>query len=340
MPDTMRRIVLASRPDAAPVPDNFRLEETAMPTPGEGEVLVKVEYMSLDPYMRGRMSAAKSYSAPVEIGETMTAGAVGEVIASNSADFAPGDKVLGMFGWADHGCLPASQLRKLDPSHGPITTALGILGMPGITAWHGLNKIGQPKAGETLVVAAATGPVGSLVGQLAKAKGLRVVGIAGGPEKCKLATETFGFDACLDHRAYEDAKALSAALQDACPDGIDIYYENVGGKVLAAVLENMNAFGRIPVCGMIAWYNGAGADDMPLAAAWRSILTKFLTVQGFIIFNHYDTFPQFIEEVGPKVGAGELRYLEDVAEGLENAPETFISMLKGGNTGKQIVKIA
>ena len=286
MSNTMRRIVLASRPSAAPEPANFRLEEVALPEPGPGEVLVKVEYMSLDPYMRGRMSAAKSYATPVEIGDTMTAGAVGEVIASNCPDFAPGDKVLGMFGWADHGCLPANQLRKLDPGHGPISTALGVLGMPGITAWYGLNFIGQPKAGETLVVAAATGPVGSMVGQLAKAKGLRVVGIAGGAEKCTLAVDTFGFDACLDHRAYPDAASLSAALKEACPDGIDIYYENVGGKVLAAVLENMNPFGRIPVCGMIAWYNGASADDMPLAGAWRSILTNFLHVEGFIIFNH------------------------------------------------------
>lgn len=340
MSDTMRRIVLASRPSAAPEAANFRLETVPMPTLGPGEVLVKVEYMSLDPYMRGRMSAAKSYATPVEIGETMTAGAVGEVIASQSDDFKPGDKVLGMFGWADHGCLPADQLRKLDPAHGPISTALGVLGMPGITAWHGLNVIGQPKAGETLVVAAATGPVGSMVGQLAKAKGLRVVGIAGGPEKCKLAVETFGFDACLDHRAYGDAAALSAALARECPDGIDIYFENVGGKVLGAVLPLMNAFGRIPVCGMIAWYNGAQPDDMPLAGAWRSILTNFLTVQGFIIFNHYDTFPRFVAEVGPKVAAGEIRYLEDVAVGLENAPEAFMAMLKGGNTGKQIVKIS
>ncbi|WP_428928427.1 NADP-dependent oxidoreductase [Marinibacterium sp. SX1] len=340
MTDTMRRIVLASRPEAAPVAENFRLEEVALPEPEDGEVLVRVEYMSLDPYMRGRMSASKSYATPVEIGETMTAGAVGEVIASRHPDFAPGDKALGMFGWADHGCLPGKQLRKLDPAHGPITTALGVLGMPGITAWYGFNAIGQPKPGETLVVAAATGPVGSMVGQLAKAKGLRVVGIAGGPEKCRLATETFGFDACIDHRAHGDAASLSAALKEACPDGIDIYYENVGGKVLAAVLENMNPFGRIPVCGMIAWYNGASDDDMPLAAAWRSVLTNFLHVEGFIIFNHYDRFGEFVAEVGPKVGAGEIRYLEDVAEGLENAPAAFMAMLTGGNTGKQIVKVS
>lgn len=339
MSETLRRIVLASRPEGAPEADNFRLEDVPMPVPADGEVLVKVDYMSLDPYMRGRMSAGPSYAKAVEIGETMTAGAVGEVIASNSAGFEVGDTVLGMFGWADHGCLPADQLRKIDPSHGPVSTALGVLGMPGITAWHGLNVIGQPKSGETLVVAAATGPVGSMVGQLAKAKGLRVVGVAGGPEKCRLATETFGFDACLDHRAYADAAGLRAALADACPDGIDIYFENVGGMVLTAVVPLMNPFGRIPVCGMIAWYNGETSDDMPLAQVWRSILTKFLHVQGFIIFNHYDTFPNFIAEVGPKVASGEIKYLEDVAAGLENAPDAFMSLLKGGNTGKQVVKI-
>lgn len=340
MSDTMRRIALASRPKAAPTPDNFRLEEVAMPTPGEGEVLVKVAYMSLDPYMRGRMSAAKSYAAPVEIGDTMECACVGEVIASNSDDLKVGDTVMGRFGWATHGVQPAAACTKIDPDVAPISTALGVLGMPGITGWHGFNKIGKPKAGETLVVAAATGPVGSIVGQLAKAKGLRVVGIAGGPEKCKIATDTFGFDACIDHRAYDDAASLSAALAEACPDGIDIYFENVGGKVLAAVMDNMNTFGRIPLCGMIAWYNGLSDDDMPLAAAWRTILTKFLTVEGFIIFNHWNEMPEFQAEVAPMVGSGQIKYLEDVTEGLENAPEAFIAMLKGGNTGKTLVKVS
>ncbi|MGV6850450.1 MAG: zinc-binding dehydrogenase, partial [Marinibacterium sp.] len=199
--------------------------------------------------------------------------------------------------------------------------------------------IGKPNAGETLVVAAATGPVGSMVGQLAKARGLRAVGIAGGAEKCAIATETFGFDACIDHRAYTDARALRTALARACPDGIDIYFENVGGKVLESVMPLMNPFGRIPLCGMVAWYNGAGADDMPLAAAWRTILTKFLTVQGFIIFNHWDEYPEFLAEVAPKVASGEIRYLEDIADGLDAAPAAFMAMLKGGNTGKQLVRI-
>lgn len=268
MSEKMQQIVLASRPDGAPVAENFRLESAAPPQPGEGEVLVKLHYMSLDPYMRGRMDDAKSYAAPVPIGGRMEAGGVGEVIASNSPHFEVGDFAFGMFGWASHGCLPAKELRKLDPKMGPITAALGVLGMPGFTGWHGLSAYGRPQAGETLVVAAATGPVGSMVGQLAKQAGLRVIGIAGGADKCKLAVETFGFDACLDHRAYADARGLRADLKEACPKGIDIYFENVGGKVLEAVLPMMNPHGRIPVCGMISWYNagglGAGATDVGL----------------------------------------------------------------------------
>ncbi|MBY6055638.1 NADP-dependent oxidoreductase [Leisingera daeponensis] len=338
MPDQMQRVVLASRPEAQASEENFRLETVDLPRPGAGEVLVKVHYMSLDPYMRGRMNAGKSYAPPVEIGETMTAGGVGEVIASNSPDYQPGDFALGMFGWASHACAQASEIRKLDPEMAPLTTALGVLGMPGFTAWHGLDAYGRPQAGETLVVAAATGPVGSMVGQLAKQKGLRVVGIAGGADKCKLAVDTFGFDACLDHRALNSAEALSAALAAACPDGIDIYYENVGGKVLEAVLPLMNNFGRIPVCGMIAWYNSA-ETGLTAPAIWRSVLTRFLSVNGFIIFNHYDRYPAFLQEVAPKIASGDIKYLEDIAEGLENAPKTFLSMMQGGNTGKQIVKL-
>ncbi|MEY8843301.1 NADP-dependent oxidoreductase, partial [Cribrihabitans sp. XS_ASV171] len=234
MPETMKRIVLASRPEGAPSEDNFRLETADMPQPGEGEVLVRVHYMSLDPYMRGRMDDAKSYAAPVPIGGTMEAGGVGEVLVSNDPRFQPGDFAFGMFGWATHGVQPAKMLRKIDPDQLPITTALGVLGMPGFTGWFGLTELGRPKKGETLVVAAATGPVGSMVGQVAQLAGLRTVGIAGGEEKCRLATETFGFDGCLDHRAYDNAKDLRAALSQECPDGIDIYFENVGGKVLEA----------------------------------------------------------------------------------------------------------
>jgi len=341
MSDQMQRIALASRPTGAPTAENFSFETSVLPTPGPGEVLVKLHYMSLDPYMRGRMDDAKSYAAPVAIGGTMEAGAVGEVLASNSPAFQPGDFAFGMFGWVSHGCLPANQLQKVDPNQGPITAALGVLGMPGLTGWYGLNEHGKPKAGETLVVAAATGPVGSMVGQLAKRAGLRTVGIAGGADKCALAVETFGFDVCLDHRSYADAAALREALGAACPDGIDIYFENVAGKVLEAVLPLMNDFGRIPVCGMISWYGGAqGADaDLTAPMIWRNILVKYLSVNGFIIMNHFDCHPAFLKEVGPMVANGEIRFLEDIAEGLENAPAAFMAMLKGGNMGKQIVKL-
>ncbi|SEO92867.1 hypothetical protein SAMN04490248_11662 [Salinihabitans flavidus] len=340
MTDTMQRIVLASRPEGAPAHVNFRLEDTPLPEPGDGEVLVRVHYLSLDPYMRGRMDDAKSYAKPVEVGQTMEGGAVGEVIASNSDLFKPGEFAFGMFGWASHGVLPAKALQKLSPDLAPISTALGVLGMPGLTAWHGLTSIGKPQHGETLVVAAATGPVGSMVGQLAKARGLRAVGIAGGPEKCRLAVETFGFDACLDHRAHPDAASLREALAAECPDGIDIYFENVGGKVLESVLPLMNVGGRIPLCGMIAWYSGADLGDRNLLpAAWRAILVKRLLVQGFIIFDAYHRLPDFLEEVAPKVASGEVSYLEDITEGLENAPDAFMAMLKGGNTGKTVVKL-
>ncbi|MDR9484927.1 MAG: NADP-dependent oxidoreductase [Sediminimonas sp.] len=345
MTDTMQRIALARRPDGEPVPEDFRLEDIPMPDPADGEVLVKVHYMSLDPYMRGRMDDAKSYATPVPVGGTMEGGAVGEVIASKSDAFAPGDYAFGMFGWASHGCLPARELRKLDPAHGPLTAALGVLGMPGFTGWFGLTEYGKPQKGETVVVAAATGPVGSMVGQVAKARGCRVVGVAGGPEKCALATDKFGFDACLDHRAYADGKEMRDALAKACPDGIDVYFENVGGKVLEGVLPLMNVGGRIPVCGMISWYNAGGLGDNAssdkdnLPKLWRTILVNRLHVHGFIISDQFDHYPRFLSEIGPKVAAGEIGIQEDIAEGLENAPEAFMGMLKGRNFGKQIVKI-
>lgn len=345
MTEQMQRIALASRPTGAPTAENFRLESMAAPEPGENEVLVRVHYMSLDPYMRGRMDDAKSYAAPVPIGGTMEGGGVGEVLASNSPQFQPGDLAFGMFGWATHAVQPAAALRKLDPAHGPITAALGVLGMPGFTGWYGLTELGKPKAGETLVVAAATGPVGSMVGQVARLAGLRTVGVAGGADKCQMAIDTFGFDACLDHRAYGSAKELRAALAEQCPDGIDIYFENVGGKVLEAVMPLMNNHGRIPVCGMISWYNagglgaGASGEGITAPALWRTILVKFLSVNGFIISNHFDRFPQFLSEIGPKVASGEIRFVEDIAEGLENAPAAFIGLLDGKNMGKQVVKL-
>src|SRR6056297_359539 len=339
MSDTMSRITLARRPEGAPVPEDFKLAKDPLPTPAEGEVLVEVTHLSLDPYMRGRMDDAKSYAPPVDLGATMTGQGVGHVLQSNADGFEAGDTVTGMTGWASHACLPGSDLRKLDPSLPP-STALGVLGMPGLTGWVGLHSFGKPKAGETLVAAAATGPVGSMVGQLAKQRGLRTIAIAGGAEKCRLAMGTFGFDAAIDHRAHDDATSLRAAIAEAAPDGVDIYWENVGGKLLEAVLPLMNVHGRIPVCGMIGWYGGSNiAETNQLPAMWRNILVKRLEVSGFIIFDHWDQYPAFLKDVAPKVAAQEIVHLEDVAEGLENAPDAFIAMLKGGNTGKQIVKL-
>ena len=344
MPDTMQQIVLASRPDGTPTPENFRLETAPLPEPGDGEVLVRVHYMSLDPYMRGRMDDAKSYAQPVPVGGVMEGGSVGEVLTSNSDALKSGDIVFGPFGWATHATADARICRKVEAEAVSMTTSLGVLGMPGFTGWFGLMEHGRPKAGETLVVAAATGPVGSMVGQLAKSLGLRTVGIAGGADKCALAVDHFGFDACIDHRAFDDAKSLRAAIREACPKGIDIYFENVGGKVLEAVLPCMNPHGRIPVCGMIAWYNagglGAGAEaKLSAPGIWRTILVNFLSVNGFIISNHWDQFGTFLNEVAPKVQSGEIALQEDITEGLENAPDAFIALLTGGNTGKAIVKV-
>ncbi len=345
MTEKMHRVVLARRPKGEPVDADFRYEEAPMPTPGEGEILVRVTHMSLDPYMRGRMDDAKSYAKPVEIDHTMEGGAVGEVIASNHPKISVGDHVFGMFGWASHGVLPGNQVQKLNPAL-PTTTALGVLGMPGFTGWFGLMEYGKPKAGETLVVAAATGPVGSMVGQMAKQLGLRVIGIAGGADKCLLAKEKFGFDDCLDHREYADAKSLRTALAAVCPDGVDIYFENVAGKVLEAVLPLMNVGARIPLCGMIAWYNaGALGADMGgekdnLPKMWRTILVNRMHVHGFIISDHYHRYGEFLADAAPRVASGKIQYVEDVAQGLENAPAAFINLLKGGNFGKQIVKVA
>lgn len=336
----IERIVLASRPKGAPTLDNFRLESAPMPEPGEGEFLVRTIWMSLDPYMRGRMDDAKSYADPVPIGGTMEAGCVGEVVASNHADFAPGAIVLGGFGWASHGLSDGTGVRKVDPAIAPISTALGVLGMPGHTAWVGLNDIAGAQAGETIVVSAATGAVGSLVGQLAKQKGMRVIGIAGGADKCAYAVEELQYDVCFDHRAAGDAAALSAQIAEAAPDGVHVYFENVGGKTLEAVLPTMRIGGRIAVCGMIAWYSGQGvADAMPLPAAWRTILTRRLRVQGFIVFDHNDRLQPFLAEVAPMVRDGRVRYHETVAEGLADAPAAFLRLLEGGNFGKQLVRV-
>jgi len=331
-------IVLASRPEGRPTAQDFRLETTAVPELSEGQVLLKIRYLSLDPYMRGRMSAAKSYAAPVEIGDVMEGGTVGEVIDSKSAGFLPGDFVLSYSGWQSYAVADAASLRKLDPKQVSVTTALGVMGMPGFTAYSGLLTIGQPKEGETVVVAAATGPVGSAVGQIAKLKGARAVGIAGGPDKCKALIDEFGFDEALDHRSENFAQELALA----CPKGIDVYFENVGGKVFDAVLPLLNPFARVPVCGLIAQYNQKGAFDGPdrMPLLMRDILTKSLTIRGFIQRDFADQQQAFHHDMAKWIADGQVRYREDIVDGLKNAPKAFISMLEGGNFGKLIVKVA
>jgi len=332
-----QRIVLASRPKGVPTLDNFRLETADLPAPGENQLLVRTLWMSLDPYMRGRMNDGKSYVPPVALDATMEGGCVAEVITSNARGFAAGDIIVGRVGWASHGVLDAAEVLKVDPSIAPVSTALGVLGMPGHTAFVGLNDILKGQAGETIVVSAATGAVGSLVGQLAKRKGMRTIGVAGGAEKCAYAVDNLGYDACLDHHTADLAGELAALT----PQGVDCYYENVGGKTLEAVLPQMNVFGRMALCGMIAWYNGQGVGDaMPLPAMWRTILTQRLRVQGFIIFDHYDRLPAFLAEVAPLVKSGDIHYRETIAEGLENAPQAFLNLLQGGNFGKQLVRLA
>lgn len=333
-----RRIVLASRPHGAPTAENFRIEENAIPTPNQDEVLVRTVYLSLDPYMRGRMSSAKSYADPVEIDDVMVGAVVGRVVSSKHAKFSEGDWVLANTGWQDYAVSHGKDLMLLgkNPSHP--SYALGILGMPGFTAYMGLLDIGQPKEGETIVVAAATGPVGSTVGQIGKLKGCRVIGVAGGSDKCRYAVETQGFDACIDHKADDFAEQL----EKACPDGIDIYYENVGGKVFDAVMPLLNTSARIPVCGLIANYNATALAEGPdrLALLMSTILVKRLTVKGFIIFDDYaPRYPEFNQDMQAWLAKGQIHYREDLVEGLTNAPEAFIGLLEGKNFGKLVIKV-
>ncbi|QKN81959.1 NADP-dependent oxidoreductase [Scandinavium goeteborgense] len=333
-----RRWVLASRPHGEPVQDNFRLEEGDIPTPGNGQLLLRTVYLSLDPYMRGRMSDAPSYSPPVEIGATMVGGTVSRVEQSNHADYKTGDWVLSYSGWQNYEVSDGQGLVKLGDSLEHPSWALGILGMPGFTAYMGLLDIGQPKAGETLVVAAATGPVGATVGQIGKIKGCRVVGVAGGSEKCRYAVETLGFDVCLDHRADDFAEQLAKA----CPQGIDVYYENVGGKVFDAVLPLLNTSARVPVCGLVSGYNAtelpAGPDRLPLLMG--TLLKKRIRMQGFIIGQDYGhRIGEFQADMGQWIKDGSIKYREQMTDGLENAPETFIGMLKGKNFGKVIIRV-
>jgi NADPH-dependent curcumin reductase CurA len=331
-----KRIVLASRPIGEPKPSDFRLEDMALPAPGEGQVLLRIIWLSLDPYMRGRMSDAPSYSAPVPVGGVMEAGTVCEVIASNNPAFAIGDMVLARAGWQTHALSDGKGLTRIDPKLAPISTAIGVLGMPGMTAYTGLLDIGQPKEGETVVVAAASGAVGSAVGQIAKLKGARAVGIAGGSDKCEHVVKELGFDACLDHRDPN----FAAKLKDACPKGIDVYFENVGGAVFEAVFPLLNAFARVPVCGLIAHYNDTSAVAPKWAGAMmRNVLTKRLTIRGFIVSDFAARHGDFLRDMSAWVREGKLKYKEFVTEGLDSAPDAFIGLLKGANFGKQLVRV-
>jgi NADPH-dependent curcumin reductase CurA len=336
---TNRRLVLASRPTGAPREDNFRLETAPVPELGPGQVLVRHHYLSLDPYMRGRMSDQKSYATPQPLGEVMIGGTVGEVVASRSPNFVVGDKVVGMGGWQDYSVTGGESsglgLRKVDTAHVPLQAYLGAVGMPGVTAWVGLNTICEPKEGETVVVSAASGAVGGIVGQLAKAKGCRVVGVAGGKDKCDHVVGELGFDACVDYKAAAGPEAFFAMLRGATPNGIDSYFENVGGMILDAVMLQMNAFGRIAMCGMIAGYDG---QPLPMQRP-ALILTSRLRIQGFIVSEHPQLWPKALAELGAGVATGKLKYRETIAEGLESAPGAFLGLLQGKNFGKQLVKL-
>lgn len=336
--DVNRRILLAARPVGEPKDTDFRLVEEPVPAPGPGQLLIRTLWLSLDPYMRGRMSDAKSYATPVEIDQVMVGGAVGRVVASNHPGFASGDIVEGRTGWQDYALSDGAGLLKVDPSLAPISTAVGVLGMPGRTAYTGLLTIGQPKPGETVVVSAASGAVGSVVGQIAKIKGARVVGIAGGAEKGAYLTGELGFDAAVDHRAPDFAEQLRAAV----PDGIDVYFENVGGAVWQAVWPLLNPFARVPVCGLIAQYNATGLPDGPnlVPAMMRDVLSKRLTLRGFIVSDFADQQAAFLRDVSGWIRDGRIRYREDIAEGLENAPRTFLRLFRGENFGKLLVRVA
>ena len=333
-----QQILLDSRPTAEAVASNFRMVESETPALHDDQVLVRHHFLSLDPYMRGRMSDSKSYTQPQALGQVMLGGTVGEVVESRSPRFSPGDLVVGMGGWQQFSVVNASEpgaLRKVDTTHVPLSNYLGAVGMPGVTAWYGLVKILEPKAGQTMVVSAAAGAVGSAFGALAKARGCRTVGIAGGPEKCAYAVDELGFDACIDYKLYTDAHALSKALKAACPQGIDGYFENVGGMALDAVMLRLNDFGRIALCGMIAGYDGK-----PLPMSYPAlILTARLKVQGFIVSEHMQVWPEALNELGALVASGKLKPRETLAQGLAAAPEAFLGLLKGRNFGKQLVKL-
>jgi len=332
------QILLDNRPQGEATVDNFRLVTTDTPALQEGQVLVRHHYLSLDPYMRGRMNDSKSYAASQPLGQVMIGGTVGEVAESHHSAYAVGDQVVGMGGWQEwsvvDGAAPG-MLRKVDTRHVPLSYYLGAVGMPGVTAWYGLTQIIAPKAGQTLVVSAASGAVGSSFGALAKARGCRVVGIAGGPDKCRYVTEELGFDACIDHRAHGDLASMSQALKQACPDGIDGHFENVGGTILDAVLLRANAFARVALCGMIAGYDG---QPLPLLNPALLLINR-MRLEGFIVSEHMDVWPEALKELGALVASGRLRPRESIAQGLAAAPQVFLDLLKGRNFGKQLVKL-
>ncbi len=336
--ETNVQVVLASRPQGEPTPENFKIVEAAVPEAGPGQMLLRTIYLSLDPYMRGRMSAGPSYATPVEVGGVMEGGAVSEVVSSNLPGYAAQDIVVARTGWQKYSLSDGQDVQKVDPGRGPISYALGVLGMPGLTAYTGLLNIGKPQPGETLVVAAASGAVGSVVGQVAKIKGCRVVGIAGGESKCRFVKEDLGFDECLDRRQPQ----LAERLQAACPKGIDIYFENVGGAVFNAVWPLLNSFARIPVCGLIAHYNDTGLrrglDRLPLLM--RDVLVKRLTFRGFIVIDFQSQFADFISDMSGWLREGRVKYREDVTDGIENAPRELIGLLKGENFGKKLIRVS
>jgi NADPH-dependent curcumin reductase len=328
-----KQIRLKSRPTGEPTADNFEAADGPMPKPNDGDVLRRTIYLSLDPYMRGRMSDAASYATPVKIGDVMGGHTVSEVVESRNPDFKQGDFVAGYDGWQAYGVSNGKDLRKLDPKAVPISTAIGVLGMPGMTAFVGLMDIGQPKAGETVVVSAASGAVGAVVGQLAKIKGCRAVGIAGSQDKCRYVVEEIGFDACINYKTDD----LVPALQAACPSGVDIYFENVGGAVFAAILRVINKGARIPLCGIISEYNATGNPPGPNL---RSLLVQRAMIKGFIVSDHNDRAPAFLQEVAPLVMSGRIKFREDIVDGLHNAPSAFIGLLAGKNFGKLMVRVS
>ncbi|HXG15495.1 MAG TPA: NADP-dependent oxidoreductase [Calidithermus sp.] len=329
---TNQRVVLARRPHGAPRLEDFRLEEVPVPAPDPGQVLCRTIYLSLDPYMRGRLREERSYARRVELGEVIVGGTVGQVVESRHPGFRTGDFVLGAGGWQTFAVAEGRSLRRLDPEAAPLSTALGVLGMPGLTAWVGLLDIGRPRPGQTVVVSAAAGAVGSVVGQLAKIQGCRAVGVAGTPDKCRWVVEALGFDAAVCHRSDD----LVGALREACPDGIDVYFDNVGGRVLEAVLRLVNVGARIPLCGLVAEYN---APEPPPGPNLRPVLFNRVTIQGFIVSDHAHREPQFLEDMGRWVREGRVRYREDIVEGLARAPEAFIGLLEGRNFGKLLVRV-